>query len=325
MTAFVLLHGFAQTPRSWNTVARALQETGHRTYALDLYGAGLMGSSTTWSGGGEGEPDAPKVASASGADCGTHAGSGGFASGFAPAPEASSASGVALGGGATSTFTTPVPEAASGDSLASLAAVCDRVAATVRLVAAVEGAPVLVGYSMGGRIAAETLVRHPGLPLVAVLLEGAGLGPADEAGRAVLARRNRDWAARLRHGGVGAFMDWWETLPLFASQRTLPAEMRAAVRAERMVHTADELARSLEAWGAQHQAIEADTLVALQTLGERGVSALYLAGARDEKYAALAERVWQADLPASVVPEAGHNVHLEQPAAYLEALASILA
>ncbi|MEC4174939.1 alpha/beta fold hydrolase [Adlercreutzia sp. R7] len=309
MAAFVLLHGFAQTPRSWNTVARALQETGHHTYALDLYGAGLMGSSATW-----GEPAVGELGAPGGAP----------ASGIAPALATAFASGVApVLEGEPSLGT--MPEGTSCGSLASLAAVCDRVAAIVQLVAAVEGAPVLVGYSMGGRIVAETLVRHPGLPLAAVLLEGAGLGPADEAGRAVLARRNRDWAARLRHGGVGAFMDWWETLPLFASQRTLPAEMRAAVRAERMVHTADELARSLEAWGAQHQAIEADTLVALQTLGERGVSALYLAGARDEKYAALAERVWQADLPASVVPEAGHNVHLEQPAAYLEALASILA
>lgn len=289
MTAFVLLHGFAQTPRSWNTVAAALQAAGHRTFVLDLYGAPLAAPSARdglCSGAVAGSGDAPTSS---------------------PKTAASPSS------------------LASRDSLASLAAVCDRVVATVGMVAEAEGAPVLVGYSMGGRIAAETLVRNPDLPLAALVLESAGLGPAGAATRAAAAERSAEWAARLRREGVVPFMDWWETLPLFASQRALPTETRAAVRADREAHGADALARSLEAWGAQHQADEADTLAALRTLGERGVPVLYLAGARDEKYAALAERVRQAGLPATLVSEAGHNVHLEQPAAYLRALASALA
>lgn len=74
------------------------------------------------------------------------------------------------------------------DPLTSLDAVCDRVAAIVRLVAQVDAAPVLVGYSMGGRIAAETVVRYPNLPLAGLVLESAGLGPADEAARGRLSR-----------------------------------------------------------------------------------------------------------------------------------------
>lgn len=62
------------------------------------------------------------------------------------------------------------------DPLTSLDAVCDRVAAIVRLVAQVDAAPVLVGYSMGGRIAAETVVRYPNLPLAGLVLESAGSG-----------------------------------------------------------------------------------------------------------------------------------------------------
>ncbi|MDE8703658.1 hypothetical protein PZH32_11935, partial [Adlercreutzia equolifaciens] len=37
MTAFVLLHGFAQTPASWDEVAAALQAAGHRTIVPDLF------------------------------------------------------------------------------------------------------------------------------------------------------------------------------------------------------------------------------------------------------------------------------------------------
>lgn len=280
MTVFVLLHGFAQTPASWDEVARRLQTAGHRTYVPDLY---------------EGKGDL-KLSGAEGA-----------------------LEDVEQGKGVEGDASAERALASARGPLASLGAVCDWVAAIVRLVARADGAPVLVGYSMGGRLAAETMVRHPDLPLAGLVLESAGLGPADEAARAALAERNGEWAARLRREGVASFMDWWEALPLFASQRALPPEVRAAVRAERISRDAESLARSLEGWGAHHQADEAETLSALAELTNRDVPVLYLAGALDEKYAAAAGRVRAAGLPAMLVPDAGHNIHLETPVPFLEA------
>lgn len=247
--AIILLHGFAQTPASWDAIAQALRERGPRVCVPDLYQR-------------------------------------------------------------------------AGDSLEQL---CAAVAALVEDLAQAEGPCVLVGYSMGGRIAAETAVRNPGLPLAGLFLESAGLGPADERERAVLADRNAAWAARLRAEGVVAFMDWWETLPLFATQRALPATTRASIRSERMAHGAEPLACSLEAWGAQHQTAEDATLSVLAALAARGVSVSYLAGALDGKYAAVASRVRALGLPAAVVPDVGHNVHLEVPDFFLEAITEFLA
>lgn len=259
MPPVILLHGFAQTPASWDEVARRLQAQGHRTYVLDLY---------------------KRVE----------------------------------------------------DDMGEL---CQHVAETVRRVADVEGEPILVGYSMGGRIAAETLVRHgffchperaqrsegaPGdsLPLAALVLESAGLGPADEGVRATLAERNAAWAARLREEGVEAFMDWWETLPLFATQRDLPESTRAAIRAERTFHAADALAFSLEAWGAHSQTPEPETIATLAQAHNQGLPILYLAGELDEKYAAMAKRTQQAHLPTALIPGVGHNTHLEGLDAFLQ-------
>lgn len=277
---YVLLHGFAQAPATWGEVARRLQAAGHRTYVPDLY---------------ESKGDL-KLLGAEGA-----------------LEDAEQGESVEGGAGAEGAL------ASARDPLASLGAVCDRVAAIVRLVAQADGAPVLVSYSMGGRIAAETVVRHPNLPLAGLVLESAGLGPSDEAARATLAERNGEWAARLRREGVASFMDWWEALPLFASQRALPSEVRAAVRAERISRDAESLARSLEGWGAHHQADEAETLSVLAELTNRDVPVLYLAGALDEKYSAVAGRVRAAGLPAMLVPDAGHNIHLETPVPFLEA------
>ena len=139
--------------------------------------------------------------------------------------------------------------------------------------------------------------------------------------RATLAQRNGEWAARLRTEGVEAFMDWWETLPLFATQRDLPAAVRAAIRAERTASDAETLARVLEAWGAQHQAAESDTLAALVRARDAGTPVLYVAGERDAKYCAVADRARAAGLPTAVIPNAGHNVHLERPDAFCAALA----
>ena len=168
----ILLHGFAQTPASWDGIVRALQEQGRRTYALNLF-----------------EPESDLALRA--CDCREEL--------TAPGDVVRDRADRPTGDPASHPTSHPI-----ADPLASMGAVCDRVAAIVRLVAAVEGAPMLVGYSMGGRIAAETMVRHPGLPLAGLLLESAGLGPADEAARVALAERNGEWAARLRTEGVAA-------------------------------------------------------------------------------------------------------------------------
>ena len=263
----ILLHGFAQTPASWDGVARILQGQGRRTYAPNLF-----------------EPESGLALRA--CDCGeeltapgdaAHDRAGGPTGDLAADPARDVADSPTSDPINHPIADKPTSDPAShptshsvADPLASMGAVCDRVATIVRLVAAAEGAPVLVGYSMGGRIAAETMVRHPGLPLAGLVLESAGLGPADDAARAALARRNGEWAARLREGGVAAFMDWWETLPLFATQRELPPAPRVAIRADREAHGAETLARSLEAWGAHHQAAESETVAALAQMRAAG-------------------------------------------------------
>ncbi len=306
-TPVILLHGFAQTPVSWDGVARILQGQGRRTYAPNLF-----------------EPESGLALRA--CDCEEEL----TAPGDAAYDRAGGPTGGLAADPARDVADSPTSDPASrptshsiADPLASMGAVCDRVAAIVRLVAAAEGAPVLVGYSMGGRIAAETMVRHPGLPLAGLVLESAGLGPADDAARAALARRNGEWAARLREGGVVAFMDWWEALPLFATQRELPPAARATTRADREAHDAETLARSLEAWGAHHQAAESETVAALAQMRVADRPVLYLAGSRDEKYAALAARVRAAGLPARLVEGAGHNVHLEKLEVFSRAVAQL--
>lgn len=184
--------------------------------------------------------------------------------------------------------------------------------------------PLVVGYSMGGRVALaaassqpETFARIAG----GLVLESAGLGPVDEREREDAAERDARNAAALRRDGLSAFMDAWERLDLFATQRDLPASARERMRASRLANDAEALARTFEHAGQHAMPARVDVLAALASLRASGAPVRYIAGALDVKYRTLAEGLEAEGLcEVHIVAGAGHNVHLEAPAAYLRAL-----
>ena len=193
-----------------------------------------------------------------------------------------------------------------------------------RMVADREGArPAVLGYSMGGRVTLAALRRDP-RAFAAVVLEAAGFGPATQAERDAATERDAACAARLRADGLEAFMDFWEQLPLFASQRDLPPDVRERLRAGRMANDAEALARTFEQAGQHVMLSRAETLETLAVLRAGGTPLLYLAGERDEKYRALAAQAAEAGATVRIIPGAGHNAHLEAPATFAKEVASFL-
>lgn len=228
---------------------------------------------------------------------------------------------------------TYAPDLASLHVPFSFGEVCPHVTKLLHTVAQTHGTPpLLVGYSMGGRIVLETLVRAviarslEQLPLAGIVIESAGLGPKDNRALTKLEERNRMWANEVQTLGVEAFMDRWESLPLFASQRNLPEHVQARVRAERMANDPQVLACMLENLGQHCQSYEGDALTALACASQRGIPICYVAGALDEKYVAASRFVASAvpDVRIVVVPGVGHNVHLEKPEAFLDVICSCL-
>lgn len=168
------------------------------------------------------------------------------------------------------------------------------------------GQAVLLGYSMGGRVA--LCAAFSGF-FRALVLESASPGLATARERAARRAADEALAARIERGGVPAFVDEWERLPLFASQAALPADVRAALRAQRLRNAPAGLASSLRGAGTGAQPSF------WERLPELAIPTLLLAGALDAKFTAIAERM-AAALPCAtlrVVPGAGHTVHLERP------------
>ncbi|MEA5020151.1 MAG: 2-succinyl-6-hydroxy-2,4-cyclohexadiene-1-carboxylate synthase [Gordonibacter sp.] len=187
--------------------------------------------------------------------------------------------------------------------------------------AGVSAVPV-VGYSMGGRIALAA-AQHRGQLFAALILESAGLGPTDSEERAQAAVRDADCAARLRSEGLKVFMDRWENLPLFATQRTLPVAVQERIRRGRLSNDAEALARVFEGAGQHTMPLREE---ALARLSRFAFPTLYLVGSSDQKYRNLAQDLKKRGAcSVCIVENAGHNVHLEVPEKYGDVINNFLA
>jgi len=169
-----------------------------------------------------------------------------------------------------------------------------------------KGQAILLGYSMGGRIALYT--AFSGF-FRALILESASPGLEDLAEREERRTSDEALAASIEREGIPAFIERWENLPLFDSQKTLPIECRKASHRQRLQNSATGLAHSLRGIGTGVQPSLYARLPALH------IPVLLIAGALDTKFTAIARRMAQA-LPQSqlsIVSGAGHTVHLEKP------------
>ena len=171
--------------------------------------------------------------------------------------------------------------------------------------ALVEEPYTLAGYSMGGRIALHAALALPERVRRLVLI-GASPGLADAAEREQRRRADEALADRIEAIGVEAFADEWAALPLWDGQ---PERVRAAARADRLRNTAPGLAAALRGLGT-------GALPSLWgRLEELTIPVTLVAGERDEKFRAIAERMASrlVDARVVVIPGAGHAAQLERP------------
>lgn len=182
----------------------------------------------------------------------------------------------------------------------------------------------VVGYSMGGRAALRFALSYPNR-CAALVLESTSPGIAGEPERAARRTADEELARLIETRGIEAFVDRWEALPLWDSQRLLEhptedttrsrhaslrwKEVRQRLRAQRLAQRPSGLANSLRGAGAGVESPVHDQLPSLH------MPVLLLAGALDEAYAAHA-RLMASRLPQATVyvePGAGHALHLEAP------------
>ncbi|PRO39927.1 2-succinyl-6-hydroxy-2,4-cyclohexadiene-1-carboxylate synthase [Bacillus sp. LLTC93] len=166
----------------------------------------------------------------------------------------------------------------------------------------------ILGYSMGGRIALSFTSRYPER-VNKLILESASPGLRSFKERMTRLKHDHQLAQKIRHEGLTQFVDFWENIPLFASQKSLSAGTLAQLREGRLKSNPLGLARSLEGIGTGSQPSM------WQALKHIKLPVLFICGTLDEKFCHIA-KCMQQELEGSqltLAEHAGHTVHVEQP------------
>jgi 2-succinyl-6-hydroxy-2,4-cyclohexadiene-1-carboxylate synthase len=177
---------------------------------------------------------------------------------------------------------------------------------------------VVVGYSMGGRLALYLALRYPGR-CAGLFLESASPGLEGASERAARRAADGSKAKRLESGDLEAFLRDWYRQPLFAPLARDENLLHRIVQARRS-NEPGELARSLRGMGVGNQPSLCRELEGLR------VPVLAVAGELDVKYAGISSRMASINprIKCAVIPEAGHTVHAEAQAEYVALLERFL-
>lgn len=176
----------------------------------------------------------------------------------------------------------------------------------------------LVGYSMGGRIAMHYALAHPERCSRLVCVS-ASPGIRDAEAREARLKLDEQWAERLESTPIDEFLRSWYQQPVFASLRNRPDLLEVVVSSRRYLD-AKQAAAVLRALSVGR------TPPLWDRLEELPMPTLAIAGALDGKYVDIARAMAVAaeNVSTSIVPGAGHVVHLEQETAFLQVLGGFL-
>jgi 2-succinyl-6-hydroxy-2,4-cyclohexadiene-1-carboxylate synthase len=174
--------------------------------------------------------------------------------------------------------------------------------------------PVLVGYSMGGRIALYTALKFPE-KFTGLVLESASPGISDAGERKKRLGEDKAKADKLLKTDVRTYLKEWYQLPVFDSLADKP-ELVEKIIQKKVGNDPAALAEVVVRLSPGVQPSLWDKL------DRWDKTTLIIAGEKDNKFCEIARQMAscmpQGDL--KIIPDAGHIVHLENNKDFASAL-----
>jgi 2-succinyl-6-hydroxy-2,4-cyclohexadiene-1-carboxylate synthase len=172
---------------------------------------------------------------------------------------------------------------------------------------------ILVGYSMGGRIALYLAIHFPQY-FPGVILESASPGLSSQLERDRRRAKDSKLAEQLESLDFANFLQQWYGNPLFASLVRHPHYSEAIAR--RLCNDPNQLAKSLRLVGLGTQ----PTL--WKSLPEMQIPLLLIVGELDPKFIKINQMMANSCPQASLyrINGTGHNVHFENPLQFSQLL-----
>ena len=170
----------------------------------------------------------------------------------------------------------------------------------------VDQSPVLLGYSMGGRLALHALLARPDFWKAAIIVS-AHTGLTSEADRVERRERDAEWSALALKGEWSEFLQRWEDQGVLKGEGNLPDRIKLKSRRA-------SIARSSMDWSLGNQAD------LLKRLSEIKCPVMWVTGEQDQKFTEIAKQA-VGSLPNGehhIVADCGHRVPWEKSDGFAE-------
>ena len=177
----------------------------------------------------------------------------------------------------------------------------------------------LMGYSMGARIALSYALEYES-EIKGLILESGSVGIASDDERAERRKADEDLAVRIEDHDGAWFATRWAEAPIFESQKQLSECVEELIYLRRSNNSTYALACTLRGSGQGVMPYVWDKLEKFSVEG------LYVSGALDTKYTTIGRDIF-GKLPNFkhvIVEGAGHNVHIEKPQVFEQAVLDFL-
>ena len=168
---------------------------------------------------------------------------------------------------------------------------------------------ILLGYSLGGRLALHACLSRPDLWKSAIVV-GADPGLESEEEKKLQLHRDRNWAERLKREPLEKLVDEWDAQPVFCG-----IENQAPRNLGEM--DPDRLSQHVEVFSKGLQQNLAPKLAELKNL-----PILFVSGEKDQKYLVIGKKLAKSSsvINAQVIADAGHRVPWENPESFVQVL-----
>ena len=167
---------------------------------------------------------------------------------------------------------------------------------------------VLVGYSMGGRLAISFTLKYPS-KINALILESTTAGIEDTDLRDERIKTDTELAERIKKDGIENFVDYWLSLPLFENLSKLDSEKISFIKENKLKNNPIGLANSLNGFGTGVMSSKWNELNSINC------KTLLVTGELDIKFSHLNKRMKNIiqNSEHRIIKDCGHNTHLEKP------------
>ena len=164
----------------------------------------------------------------------------------------------------------------------------------------------LLGYSMGGRLAMNACVHRPSL-WSGVIAVGADPGLISDDARSKQLQKDLEWARRFRSEDIQELLVEWDELPVFCGRSNCASREISELDSEK-------ISRFFDVFSKARQGNMLPMLRKLKT-----PPLLYISGCDDIKYTKIGQDLAAHCMPVrhQIIPNAGHRVPWESQDAFI--------